>query len=73
LQYVIVRPESDNELGFDSRTEALAALRRSLAVHGPEVVGRWHLVRAPRRGEWTLVATGDVLLALFRPLAPRAA
>ena len=66
MRYVIVRPESDNEFGFDSRQEALEGLRRSLAAHGAEVVRTWHLVRAPQRGEWTTVATGDDLLALVK-------
>jgi hypothetical protein len=69
VRYVIVRRESDNEFGFDSRTEALAAQRRSVAAHGLEVVCGWHLMRSPRRGEWKLVATSKAPLSLVRGTA----
>ena len=71
--YVIVRPESDNVFGFDSRQAALQGLRRSLEAFGPERVGRWQLVRAPRRGTWTTVAEGEALLALTGAPGPSAA
>ena len=73
VRYVIVRPESDNVFGFDSRQAALDGLRQSLEAFGPERVGRWQLVRAPQRGEWTTVAEGEALLALVAAPGPSAA